>query len=96
MKLFTIDGGLCSGRLKRKFICPLVLKGFHHSKTPATEKTIIEKKMLLDSKLLTEKKLLGDVKNITSLRQSELSGVFTGQTVSSAPMTRRLETLFLG
>lgn len=64
-------------------ICILVIKGFGLPKAAASEKTASADKTMLPGKnLLGEKKLLGDMKSITSLKQSGLSGVFTGQAVS--------------
>lgn len=61
-----------------------VIKGFNQSKAAGSERTAsADKTTFPDTNLLAEKKLLGDMKNIKSLRDSGMSGVFTGQAVSS-------------
>lgn len=65
-------------------ICFSVIKGFNQSKAAGSEITASpEKTMLPDTNLLAERKLLGDMKPIKSLKQSGISGVFTGQAVSA-------------
>lgn len=60
----------------------LVIKGFNQPKAPGTEVSA-EKMMLPDANLLAERNLLANMKSIKSLKQSGLSGVFTGQAVSA-------------
>lgn len=65
-------------------ICIAVIKGFSQSKAAGSETTVsADKTMLPDTNFLAEKKLLRDMKSIKSLKQSGISGVFTGQAVSS-------------
>ncbi|XP_010738105.2 espin-like protein [Larimichthys crocea] len=67
-------------RIEHIQIATSVIKGFGLPKAAASEKTASADKTMLPGKnLLGEKKLLGDMKSITSLKQSGLSGVFTGQ-----------------
>lgn len=64
-------------------ICIAVIKGFNQPKAAGSEITVSpEKTTLPDTNLLAERKLLGDMKPIKSLKQSGISGVFTGQAVS--------------
>ncbi|XP_045906656.1 espin-like protein [Micropterus dolomieu] len=57
-----------------------VIKGFSQSKAAGSEITVsADKTILPDANLLPERKLLGDMKSIKSLKQSGISGVFTGQ-----------------
>uniref|UniRef100_A0A7N8X5H2 Espin like a n=1 Tax=Mastacembelus armatus TaxID=205130 RepID=A0A7N8X5H2_9TELE len=81
---------LCTGtaplfiRQRLLMICISVIKGFSQTKPAGSEKTVSADKMMLpDANSLTERKLLGDMKSITSLKQSGISGVFTGQAVSA-------------
>ncbi|XP_061592988.1 espin-like protein [Cololabis saira] len=56
-----------------------VLKAFHQSKGAGGKKTVSPDKIKLpDANLLAERKLLGDMKSIRSLKDSGMSGVFTG------------------
>ncbi|XP_049442969.1 espin-like protein [Epinephelus fuscoguttatus] len=67
-------------RIEEVHIATSVLKGFNQSKATGSEKTAsADKVMLPDANLLAERKLLGDMKSIKSLKQSGISGVFTGQ-----------------
>lgn len=65
-------------------ICISVIKGFSQPKAAGSEITVsAEKTTLPDTNLLAKRKLLGDMKSIKSLKQSGISGVFTGQAVSA-------------
>lgn len=65
-------------------ICNPVIKGFNQPKAAGSEITVsADKTTAPDPNLLAERKLLGDMKSIKSLKQSGLSGVFTGQAVSA-------------
>lgn len=65
-------------------ICISVIKGFNQPRAAGSEITVsADKTMLPDANLLAERKLLGDMKSIKSLKQSGISGVFTGQAVST-------------
>ncbi len=65
-------------------ICISVIKGFNQPKAAGSEiKFSADKTMLPDANLLAERKLLGNMKSIKSLKQSGISGVFTGQAVSA-------------
>ncbi|XP_032428489.1 espin-like protein [Xiphophorus hellerii] len=67
-------------RLEQVQIAASVIKGFNQSKAAGSERTAsADKTTFPDTNLLAEKKLLGDMKNIKSLRDSGMSGVFTGQ-----------------
>ncbi|KAM4574220.1 espin-like protein [Fundulus diaphanus] len=55
-----------------------VIKGFNQIK--AERSVPADKTTFPDTNLLPERKLLGDMKNIKSLKESGMSGVFTGQT----------------
>ncbi|KAM6921172.1 espin-like protein [Xenentodon cancila] len=56
-----------------------VIKGFHQSKEAGSKKTVSPDKIKLpEANLLAERKLLGDMKSIKSLKDSGMSGVFTG------------------
>lgn len=64
-------------------ICTAVFRCFNQPKAAGSERTVCtDKTMLPDANLLAERKLLGDMKSIKSLKQSGISGVFTGQAVS--------------
>lgn len=73
---------------KDNMICVLVIKGFNQPKAPDSEITISAGKTMPDANLLAEGKLLCDMKSIKSLKQSGLSGVFTGQAVSATHFVR--------
>lgn len=60
-----------------------VIKTFSQPREGRAETSASDRTMLPDTNFLAEKKLLGDMKSITSLKQSGLSGVFTGQAVSA-------------
>ncbi|XP_053178623.1 espin-like protein [Scomber japonicus] len=67
-------------RIEQIQMATSVIKGFNQSKAAGSEITASpEKTMLPDTNLLAERKLLGDMKPIKSLKQSGISGVFTGQ-----------------
>ncbi|XP_074492611.1 espin-like protein [Sebastes fasciatus] len=67
-------------RIEHVQITTSVIKGFNQPKAAGSERTVCaDKTMLPDANLLAERKLLGDMKSIKSLKQSGLSGVFTGQ-----------------
>ncbi|XP_070688781.1 espin-like protein [Pempheris klunzingeri] len=67
-------------RLEQVQIATSVIKGFNQPKAAGSEITAsADKTMLPDTNLLAERKLLGDMNSIKSLKQSGLSGVFTGQ-----------------
>ncbi|XP_018525339.1 espin-like protein [Lates calcarifer] len=67
-------------RIEQVQIATSVIKGFNQPKAAGSEITVsADKKMLPDANLLAGRKLLGDMKSITSLKQSGISGVFTGQ-----------------
>ncbi|CAJ1059796.1 espin-like protein [Xyrichtys novacula] len=65
-------------RMEQVQIATSVIKGFNQPKGTASKVTIPADKTP-DANLLAERKLLGDMKSIKSLKQSGLSGVFTGQ-----------------
>ncbi|KAK2835972.1 hypothetical protein Q5P01_016456 [Channa striata] len=65
-------------RMKQVQTAASVIKGFGQPKACGSQTTVSEA-TLPDTKLLGEKKLLGDMKSIKSLKQSGMSGVFTGQ-----------------
>ncbi|XP_040896682.1 espin-like protein [Toxotes jaculatrix] len=57
-----------------------VIKGFNQPKAAGSKKAVsADKTVLPEANLLAERKLLGDMKSIKSLKQSGISGVFTGQ-----------------
>ncbi|XP_008275778.1 espin-like protein [Stegastes partitus] len=67
-------------RIEQVQIATSVIKGFNQPKADGSEKTVSADKIALpDANLLAERKLLGDMKSIKSLKQSGISGVFTGQ-----------------
>ncbi|XP_023281753.1 espin-like protein [Seriola lalandi dorsalis] len=67
-------------RIEQVQIATSVIKGFNQHKAAGSEITVsADKTMLPDANLLAQRKLLGDMKSIQSLRQSGMSGVFTGQ-----------------
>ncbi|XP_042340102.1 espin-like protein [Plectropomus leopardus] len=67
-------------RIEQVHIATSVIKGFNQTKATGSEKNISADKMMLpDANLLAERKLLGNMKSIQSLKQSGISGVFTGQ-----------------
>ncbi|XP_029988086.1 espin-like protein isoform X1 [Sphaeramia orbicularis] len=69
-----------TNRIEQIQIAASVIKGFNQPKPAGGEKPVsADKKGPPDGILLGEKKLIGDMKSITSLKQSGLSGVFTGQ-----------------
>lgn len=69
---------------KKIMICCSVIRGFSQTKAPASEITVSDDKTTEpDSNFLGGRKLLGNMKSIQSLKQSGLSGVFTGQAVSA-------------
>lgn len=71
----------CSLRLL--MICIAVIKGFGQPKATGSEINVPADKMMLPgAKLLAEKNLLADMGSIKSLKQSEMTGVFTVQAVS--------------
>uniref|UniRef100_A0A7N9ARF5 Espin like a n=2 Tax=Mastacembelus armatus TaxID=205130 RepID=A0A7N9ARF5_9TELE len=73
-------GKTAVSRIEQVQITTSVIKGFSQTKPAGSEKTVSADKMMLpDANSLTERKLLGDMKSITSLKQSGISGVFTGQ-----------------
>ncbi|XP_072246214.1 espin-like protein [Leuresthes tenuis] len=56
-----------------------VIKGFNQSKAAGSTITVSTDKTFPGTNLLAERKLLGDMKSIKSLKESGMSGVFTGQ-----------------
>lgn len=65
-------------------MCVAVIRGFSQPKAAGSETNdSADKTMLPDTNFLAEKKLLGDMRSIKSLKQSGMSGVFTGQAVSA-------------
>uniref|UniRef100_A0A3P9KM43 Espin like a n=1 Tax=Oryzias latipes TaxID=8090 RepID=A0A3P9KM43_ORYLA len=57
-----------------------VIKGFHQYKTARGKQGVsADKAQFPNTDVLAEKKLLGDMKSIKSLKDSGMSGVFTGQ-----------------
>lgn len=68
-----------------------VLKGFSQPRATGTDRTVLP-----DTSLMPERKLLGDMTAIKSLKQSGLSGVFTGQAVSAAHPPAPLPPLYPG
>ncbi|KAM8874522.1 espin-like protein [Spinachia spinachia] len=66
-------------RIEQVPISASVIKGFNQAKTARSEVTADGKTMPPGANLLTGRKLLGDMKSIQSLKQSGMSGVFTGQ-----------------
>ncbi|KAK5930143.1 hypothetical protein CgunFtcFv8_026406 [Champsocephalus gunnari] len=57
-----------------------VIKGFNGPKVAGSQRSApADKTMLPDANLLAGRKLLGDMKSIQSLKQSGISGTFTGQ-----------------
>ncbi|XP_041647746.1 espin-like protein [Cheilinus undulatus] len=65
-------------KMEQVHIATSVIKGFNQPKAAGSKVTIPAEKTP-DTNLLAERKLLGDMKSITTLKQSSLSGVFTGQ-----------------
>ncbi|XP_056270169.1 espin-like protein isoform X1 [Pseudoliparis swirei] len=71
-------------RIGQVQIATSVIKGFSQSKAAGREIiTAAGKSMLPGADLLAGRKLLGDMKPIKSLKQSAMSGVFTGQAVKN-------------
>ncbi|XP_029286107.1 LOW QUALITY PROTEIN: espin-like protein [Cottoperca gobio] len=67
-------------RIVQVQIATSVIKGFNRPKAAGSEMTVsADKTMLPDTNLLAGRKLLGDMKSIKSLKQSGISGTFTGQ-----------------
>nr|XP_046248129.1 espin-like protein [Scatophagus argus] len=67
-------------KIEQVQIATSVIKGFSQTKATGSEITVpAEKTMLPNANLLADRKRLGDMKSIKSLKQSGLSGVFTGQ-----------------
>ncbi|XP_068176224.1 espin-like protein isoform X2 [Antennarius striatus] len=67
-------------RMEQIQITASVIQGFDQPKATGSEITVsADKTVLPDAKLLAQKKLLGDMKSIKSLKQSGISGAFTGQ-----------------
>ncbi|XP_029356551.1 espin-like protein [Echeneis naucrates] len=67
-------------RIEQIQIATSVIKGFNQHMAAVSKITNSpDKTMLPGGNLLAERKLLGDMKSIQSLKQSGLSGVFTGQ-----------------
>ncbi|XP_070765422.1 espin-like protein [Enoplosus armatus] len=67
-------------KMEQVQIATSVIKGFNQPKAAGSETTVsADKKMLPNANFLAERKLLGDMKSIKSLKQSGISGVFTGQ-----------------
>lgn len=59
-----------------------VIKGFHQYKTARGKQGVsADEAQFPNTDVLAEKKLLGDMKSIKSLKDSGMSGVFTGQAV---------------
>ncbi|XP_068447253.1 espin-like protein [Clinocottus analis] len=76
----TQPGKTAVSRIGQVQIATSVIKGFSQSKTSGKEMIITaDKTMLPGADLLAGRKLLGDMKSIKSLKQSGMSGVFTGQ-----------------
>lgn len=76
--------------------CVSVIKGFNQSKVAGSEITVsADKSVFPDANLLAERKLLGDMKPIKSLKQSGISGVFTGQAVSAITSLLSIRSPFL-
>lgn len=73
---------------KENMFYVIVIKGFNQPRAPGNEVTISAEKMMPDANLLAERKLLGNMESIKSLKQSGLSGVFTGQAVSAGHFAR--------
>ncbi|XP_056132231.1 espin-like protein [Lampris incognitus] len=68
-------------RIEQVQIATSVIKSFSQTKVTGSENKVpSDKRILPDAKLLAEKNLLGDMKSITSLKRSGISGAFTGQT----------------
>ncbi|XP_043984572.1 LOW QUALITY PROTEIN: espin-like protein [Gambusia affinis] len=67
-------------RLEQVQIAASVIKGLNQSKAAGSERSAsADKTTFPDTNLLAGKKLLGDMKNIKSLKDSGMSGVFAGQ-----------------
>ncbi|KAM7410536.1 hypothetical protein PAMA_001800 [Pampus argenteus] len=67
-------------RIEQVQVATSVIKGFNQPKAAVSEITVSAEKMTSpDTNLLAGRKLLGDMKSIKSLKQSGISGVFTGQ-----------------
>ncbi|XP_071782333.2 espin-like protein [Centroberyx gerrardi] len=67
-------------RIEQFQLATSVIKGFSQSKATRSETDAPADKMMLpDAKHLVDKNLLGDMKSIKSLKQSGISGAFTGQ-----------------
>nr|XP_019936348.1 PREDICTED: espin-like protein [Paralichthys olivaceus] len=64
-------------RLEQVQIATSVIKGFNQPNAALSEITA-DKSIMPDTNLLAERNLLGNMKSIKSLKQSGLSGVFTG------------------
>ncbi|MEQ2259919.1 hypothetical protein XENORESO_000450 [Xenotaenia resolanae] len=66
-------------RIEQVQITASIIKGFNQSKAAGSERSASADKTFPETNLLAERKLLGDMKNIKSLKESGMSGVFTGQ-----------------
>ncbi|XP_059196579.1 espin-like protein [Centropristis striata] len=67
-------------RIEQVQVATSVIKGFNQPKATGREKTVsADKTMLPDTNLLAERKLFGNLNSIKSLKQSGISGAFTGQ-----------------
>ncbi|KAM4738998.1 espin-like protein [Anableps anableps] len=78
--LSSVSERTTARRIEQVQIAASVIKGFNQSKAAGSERSVSpDKTTFPDTNLLAERKLLGDMKNIKSLKDSGMSGVFTGQ-----------------
>ncbi|XP_015250473.1 PREDICTED: espin-like protein, partial [Cyprinodon variegatus] len=76
----SASGRTAARRIEQVQIAASVIKGFNQSKAAGSERSAsADKTVFPDTNLLAERKLLGDMKNIKSLKESGMSGVFAGQ-----------------
>ncbi|MED6238502.1 hypothetical protein ATANTOWER_023290 [Ataeniobius toweri] len=77
--LSTASETAIAKRIEQVQITASIIKGFNQSKAAGSERSASADKTFPETNLLAERKLLGDMKNIKSLKESGMSGIFTGQ-----------------
>ncbi|CAG5861810.1 espin-like protein [Menidia menidia] len=75
----AVPGRTTASRMEQVQRTASVIKGFNLSKNAGSKTTISPDTTFPGTNLLVERKLLGDMKSIKTLKDSGMSGVFTGQ-----------------